>query len=142
MQGEKVRARIIFPDEQMADAKLWFQRPGESSADQPLKFFPPEHYLHSLPANHLAHAGMNDDDHFTVKTAADGLDAFARIQRWCVKQSNEISALRRQCKGDGDHLLLPSRSGGGKRVTGSILKNRPFVGRWRWLGRRGISGGG
>jgi hypothetical protein len=58
-------------------AKLWFQRSSKSSADQPFKFFPPKHYFHPLPADHLANAGMNDGDQFAVKTAADVLDALA-----------------------------------------------------------------
>src|SRR5881392_2120446 len=106
----------------MSNPQIFFERAGETGADQVIETLAPEHHLHPFATNHFADAGMDNVDEFAMQPAADVLNAFARISARLFKEPNEIGTFRRQCKSDRDHLVSASRSGGGGRISHPHLK--------------------
>src|SRR4051812_974831 len=107
----------------MSDSQIFFERAGETGADQVIEALTAQHHFHPFATNHFADAGMDNVDEFAVEKAADILNALARIAARPFKEPNEIGTFRRQCKSDRDHFLSRSRGGGGSRIAHAHLKD-------------------
>ena len=102
-RAEQFLAREILRDEQVTDAKIFFERACKPGANQTGKVFPAQQYFQALAAGVTANPRVNDGQIFAVKLPAKSLHAFARILYRVLKPADEIGAFRGQGKSNRNH---------------------------------------